>query len=417
MKQVKAIDIARELNISKASVSLALNNKPGVSAQKRDEIFAVKRRLEAELNGKSIPSVPDYTGSPKDSNIADTFLSNNNAVQGVNDTVVIPGNISGKKLSDLDVLELPGKPGLTSSAPSEQTATGSVSPIIYRTPKEIKLVFMNRAVTASWEMGNVFPAETISAFANGAREAGYTLGVTYCTTSPASLASLEAECNIEQVAGVIIHATELTPRDAILFQGIHKPLVFYDCQAANGLYHAVAADNRIGVYEAMDYLFRKGYKDVIYLAHSGTIFNFLERRRWFQTYLLSHGRDFDSMRQLYFLGSDSYEMYDNMKKWLKEHPLPQAFLMENYQISGSVVRALLDEGYRIPQDVSLIGIDAVSSFNVNGLDLTYVEIPHGERAEMAIQILLREIQKPSKIKSKILAYCPLIEGKSVKNEY
>ena len=45
--KVKAADIARELQISKATVSLALNNKPGVSEQTRQEILDCKKLLES----------------------------------------------------------------------------------------------------------------------------------------------------------------------------------------------------------------------------------------------------------------------------------------------------------------------------------------------------------------------------------
>ena len=47
MKYVKAADIARALNISKASVSLALNQKPGVSEALRQRVFETKAALEA----------------------------------------------------------------------------------------------------------------------------------------------------------------------------------------------------------------------------------------------------------------------------------------------------------------------------------------------------------------------------------
>ena len=43
---VKSIDIARALGISKSTVSLALNGKPGVSEQTRQEVLACKKQLE-----------------------------------------------------------------------------------------------------------------------------------------------------------------------------------------------------------------------------------------------------------------------------------------------------------------------------------------------------------------------------------
>lgn len=47
---VKAIDIARELNISKATVSLALNDKPGVNAKTKQRVLECKERLEKGIH-------------------------------------------------------------------------------------------------------------------------------------------------------------------------------------------------------------------------------------------------------------------------------------------------------------------------------------------------------------------------------
>ena len=48
MAQFKAKDIARDLQISTASVSLALNDKPGISEATRQRVFDYLRRLGAD---------------------------------------------------------------------------------------------------------------------------------------------------------------------------------------------------------------------------------------------------------------------------------------------------------------------------------------------------------------------------------
>lgn len=48
---VKAVDIARELGLSKATVSLALNDKPGVKAGTKKLILECRDRLESEARG------------------------------------------------------------------------------------------------------------------------------------------------------------------------------------------------------------------------------------------------------------------------------------------------------------------------------------------------------------------------------
>ena len=56
--KVKAADIARQLGLSKATVSLALNNKPGVSNKTKKMIFEyidkMEYGLEESYEGKTI---------------------------------------------------------------------------------------------------------------------------------------------------------------------------------------------------------------------------------------------------------------------------------------------------------------------------------------------------------------------------
>ena len=60
---VKSIDIARALGISKSTVSLALNGKPGVSEQTRQEVLACKKQLEAW--GSAAGNVFETAGTKK----------------------------------------------------------------------------------------------------------------------------------------------------------------------------------------------------------------------------------------------------------------------------------------------------------------------------------------------------------------
>ena len=47
--KVKSVDIARKLNISKATVSLALNNKPGVNEETRQRVLLCAKELNGQL--------------------------------------------------------------------------------------------------------------------------------------------------------------------------------------------------------------------------------------------------------------------------------------------------------------------------------------------------------------------------------
>lgn len=349
MKRVKAIDIANELGISKASVSLALNGKPGVSEQKRQEILACKARLEQEA----------------------------------------------------------GAPPVSRSA-----AAPTAAPLSPDTGRLIKVVFVGRKECADWEQGMNFPGEVMSVFDARAKAAGASLGISYADLTPASVHQVITDCSQDSVAGVIIHGTELHPGDMRQFQGLQKPLVVYDSDTEEGLYHCVVPDNARGIRRAMEHFSCHGLTDVVYLAHTADIYNFRERRRGFWEALDAAGLP-RSPERMVPLGRSPKTIYDEMKRYLNAHPLPQAFLMENFQISMGAIQALLDAGVHIPEDVSLIGVDEIPAFYLGGISLTTVQIPHRERAEAAMVLLMQEMQSPSQIKMRVMADCPLLEGKSV----
>ena len=50
--KIKAADIARNLNLSKATVSLVLNNKPGVSEKTRRKVFDYIEEVTGEPDKK-----------------------------------------------------------------------------------------------------------------------------------------------------------------------------------------------------------------------------------------------------------------------------------------------------------------------------------------------------------------------------
>ena len=55
-----------------------------------------------------------------------------------------------------------------------------------------------------------------------------------------------AECNADDVAGVIIFGTELKQENSPLLDGIRKPLVIYDAAPDIEKYPVILIDNRQG---------------------------------------------------------------------------------------------------------------------------------------------------------------------------
>lgn len=340
---VKAIDIARALGISKSTVSLALNGKPGVKEQTRQEVLACKQRLEQ------------------------------NGVQPVDST----------------------------SDGAEKTKE-----------RQIKVV---RIING---MKNVQGAElnlwtdVHAVFEKNLRARGFSLGLMYADLREKDQSRMIAECNADDVAGVILFGTELKPENVSMVERIKKPMVVYDAVIDTDKYPFVLIDNRQGVELAVNELLSKGNTDIWYLSNPMPMYNYLSRRRGFLEIMKNKGYG-DVSHRIIDTGSSVDEVSHFMKNYLKKAKLPQAYIMESYHVSMGTVIAMQELGIKVPEDVSLIGIDTLPKFLTGGWNLTSIRVPHTERAYWTVQLLLKELEHPVREKCKLYTNCVFVNGETV----
>ena len=244
-----------------------------------------------------------------------------------------------------------------------------------------------------------------------AKSWGCELEVSYFDVQKDSSENLALSCNKENVAGVILFGTELYPSDVPRFCGIKKPVVVYDSDLESDRYPCVVVNNAGGVKTAVDYLVEHGKKNIVYLARNATIYNYTKRREGFLLAMQEH--NLDTEKKLLFMGEKIDEIYQNMKDYLEQNPLPEAFIAESYHLSIGSIRAFRQKNIKVPKDVSIIGMDELPDYMTGEYQLTTIRIPHTERANWAMQMLYREIYESSSTKSKIYTNCKLMEGNSV----
>lgn len=355
--KVKAVEIAKKLNISKATVSLALNNKPGVSEETREKVF----RCMEELNHQSENTLDSRTG----------FTTTGMEASGLVDPVQ-----TVKKMIKVIVVDNKLNVGIN----SEMDLWSDVYALIEREVKRL----------------------------------GYTLGITFINYyKKEEIEQAVEEANDPAVAGVILEATEMQPDQLESFRKIKKPLVIYDNDLGPD-HNCIVIDGVTAVRDCVDYLVERGNTDIQYLANKEDIYNFRQRRSGYRAGLRKHNLELKEDSIIY-IGKKIEEVYQNMKAYLETSPvLPDAFIMENYQVSIGVMRALREKGIHIPEDVSLIGVDELPSYLTGDFPLTTVRVVHEERAKILVMFLEQEIQGELHKKYKILSNCSLIEGDSVK---
>ena len=308
---ITAKELAALLGLSESAISLALNNKPGVSAQTRKRVLAA-----AEKNGYDFSRINPQT---------------------------------------------------------DQTPTGSIYFIIYR---------KNGAVVAD----TPFFTELSEGVDLECKRLHYFFNVQYLYEDDKIEETLKMLSRIG-VKGLIVLGTEMKKEDVLPFLKSGIPFVLLDNYFEDLDIDSVLINNQKGAFSATDYLIRKRKKQPGYLHSSYSINNFEERADGFYKAIRKHGMS--TSRSIVHLLTPSVDgAYSDMCELLsQDEPLADCYFADNDLIAAGAVRAWREAGYRIPQDIAVIGFDNMPICTYLEPALTTIHVPKAELGKLAVRQL------------------------------
>lgn len=108
--------------------------------------------------------------------------------------------------------------------------------------------------------------------------------------------------------------------------------------------------------------------------------------------------------------------YDAMKKILKKGKTFTAVFAGNDQMGIGAIRALLDEGFRVPEDVAVIGIDNNFPSTLITPSLSSVNLPKYDLGFQAMHLLNERMKDPKRPRTVITLESELVVRKSTSAE-
>ena len=194
-------------------------------------------------------------------------------------------------------------------------------------------------------------------------------------------------------AGILLLATEMSQEDMLLVNQIDCPVVVLDSYSESCSVDSLVINNIQGAYLATRHLMDHGHRKLGHLQSSVIINNFQERRLGYEMAIESAAGRSGCTSVSIQVGSTHESAYSDMCAYLDQHnDLPTAFFADNDIIAVSCLRALKEHGYRIPDDVSLVGFDDEPFTLVSSPKLTTVSVPKHHLGRMAAQKLLERIK-------------------------
>ncbi|MCI8401511.1 MAG: LacI family transcriptional regulator [Lachnospiraceae bacterium] len=287
-------------------------------------------------------------------------------------------------------IALNGKPGIsekTRQAILEAAASHGLKKIRRKSgaPRFINLVIYKKHGLVYGD--TAFFSSVIEGISSQAAQSEYNLQVSYFYEDQDHTEQLNF-LRLSESAGIILLATEMLREDILPFLSLPKPLVLLDSYFEAGYFDSIAINNHQGAFLAARYLLDCGHRQIGHLASSVFINNFSERSAGF---LQAVSGTPDCRSCVIRVESTQDGAYGDMSAFLDTKPqLPTAFFADNDIIAVSCIRALKEHGYRIPEDISIIGFDDMPVSYVTSPKLTTV---HVHKEVLGLQAVRRLIDK------------------------
>ena len=333
---VTAKQLAAQLGLSESAVSLALNNRPGVSTQTRKRVLAAAQEQGYDFSRKSI-------------------------------------SVGGKH--------------------------GAVCFAVYK--KSGAVVDDTPFFSSLTDGVNI-----------GCRRERYDCTVRYLYEDD-DLVDQILRLNSGGFSGVIVLATEMEESTLKQFSVLTVPVVFLDAYYEKPEYNFILINNVQGAFMATAHLIRRRRTQPGYLRSSYSISNFEQRADGFYKAIRAAGLP-TSQSPVLRLTPSQEGAYEDMKQLLLSGEKPaDCYFADNDLIAIGAMQALKDAGYRLPEDIAVIGFDDIPACEYMVPPLSTINVPKAFMGEVAANRVIQLIENKTDQPLKIEINTRLIRRKSV----
>lgn len=200
--------------------------------------------------------------------------------------------------------------------------------------------------------------------------------------------------NYGDYQGLVIIGTEMMEEDYGFLQQIPIPFVVLDNIMPYFNYSCVCINNAENVWLALDYCKKCGHKELGYLGSNFFTENFKERYEAFLHYTPLLDLNFQPQHE-FRVTATMLGAYRDFSKLLDQGAdLPPCFFAENDTIALGVIKALQERGYRIPEDISIIGFDNINYSSISNPRLTTIHVQRESMGAQVVRQLTEQMARP-----------------------
>lgn len=188
------------------------------------------------------------------------------------------------------------------------------------------------------------------------------------------------------------------------------PLIMLDFYNENVKGISIMPDNSISSYKITSHLIEQGHRAIGFVGNILATTTIMDRYLGYYKALLEHGIPLNEKWVIPDRGNDMaiFREYKLPKE------MPTAFVCNCDQTGYWFVEYLTQQGYKVPEDISITGFYNYSYARVCKPPLTTVDVPMDSLADLSVNALLDMIKNKSNKSDIILVYGNILKRDSVK---
>ena len=214
--------------------------------------------------------------------------------------------------------------------------------------------------------------------------------------------------NSSRIDGIIVMG-QISEEYLTELNGTDIPQVLLDFYAERPGMESIISDGIYGSCCLTDYLIGMGHRDICFVGSIYATSSIMDRYIGFYKSMLQHGIPCSA--------DDVIEDSDRYGRFIElalPDRMPTAFVCNCDQVAYLLVQRLKDMGYRVPEDVSLVGFDDYIYSTLSDPKLTTYRVNMEEMAKVAVSVMSKKLKNPSYTKGRTVVDGNIVIRDSVK---
>ncbi len=195
----------------------------------------------------------------------------------------------------------------------------------------------------------------------------------------------------DRVDGIIIIGKPKQKYLKMLYQYKRVPMVFLDFYDDEMVCDSVVSASYIGSYQMTQHLIEKGHKKIAYVGTLMYTESITDRYFGYCKALMESGIE---VRKDWIIPDRDKEKGIIGLEYSLElpHDMPTAFVCNNDVTAYALIQTLEKAGYRVPEDVSVVGYDNYLYPEFGDSKITTYAVDMGEMSRIALRSLIKKIE-------------------------